>query len=912
MRKPMNKAARRQRGVALLMTLSILALMLIMAMSFAYSSKTNRISAGISADLLQARLMCDTGLSRVLAAMKFSFATGSAQDAVYPPTWATSPFGFRQYGTSGQYYAVSEDPSAANIDTSGLPNDLLVPDLGAFLAAAIPAGTAKWQHIKQDVDRTGLPAAQWPLIGRFAYFVLDESGKVDVNAALTPDWEPFALSYDANGNGWPDAGDRYYYHDLDNNGSCNAVAEGAELRIGASLAEVVVPNAFKPNTNASLAAAFQHPSPWGDATGGMPIAPTVDRDGNGVYDCARWFSLQHLFEGAFSSVALAPLMPQPYLTYAADSHDIEAFYDATAGVDYHRFDVTGNAWDPDKTNAVNGWDELRRGAWTGLAAVQWLDSDAVEFWDTATPGQVNTVTAVPGGTGGIACASDLIADQNQRYEVLASLIDYNDTWNAADPVDPATCGDTDGDGKWDFVGLEMAPYNNEVLLQVAYTWRRWPAGNELGIFRLNAEVELVNPYDDPGAAFPPAYPPNYPTQVYVQVRATVDYGGAVPPGMSTVIVWGGTGTVPGHSYSTGNGGAAPIPLVVTSGTNGVTWDETSNPGWNPTIPLTVTEVEILTTAGAAPGGALLDYSRWTGSNGEPIDSTPNVIAPQVRSAALQTNDPRCNTRPANWAWTNPNSWQNDAGVGDIGNKNALVDFSVAGADPGENVPGNNPANACPSDDGGLSTWFVRNGPMRSLWEVGAIHRGEPWRTVSLRSFSSGDARLLSQCKVGPWTITSGKFNANSPLPLAWDRVLGNMPPSPRTLQYDDQYTDTTTGTRDIAATGATVTGAAMRLTERGQIADLAVLIEGSRDRELESTVGRLANLLTVRQNYFAVIVNGQSVKDLGANNPGGDSVCEYESGLYCRILAEQKIIATVYRDALRNRFRIERVEYLEE
>ena len=85
----------KQRGVALIMTLGILALLLIMAMSFSYTSKTNEIAAGINADIMQARLMCESGVSRLLAAMKTTLDSANPDEAAYPPTWGSF---FSEYG----------------------------------------------------------------------------------------------------------------------------------------------------------------------------------------------------------------------------------------------------------------------------------------------------------------------------------------------------------------------------------------------------------------------------------------------------------------------------------------------------------------------------------------------------------------------------------------------------------------------------------------------------------------------------------------------------------------------------------------------------------------------------------------------------------------------------------------------
>ena len=44
----------------------------------------------------------------------------------------------------------------------------------------------------------------------------------------------------------------------------------------------------------------------------------------------------------------------------------------------------------------------------------------------------------------------------------------------------------------------------------------------------------------------------------------------------------------------------------------------------------------------------------------------------------------------------------------------------------------------------------------------------------------------------------------------------------------------------------------------------------------------------------------------------GPDIIKYDGTNSCRILAEQKIMAIIYRDAFTNQFRIERYEYLDE
>ena len=78
--------------------------------------------------------------------------------------------------------------------------------------------------------------------------------------------------------------------------------------------------------------------------------------------------------------------------------------------------------------------------------------------------------------------------------------------------------------------------------------------------------------------------------------------------------------------------------------------------------------------------------------------------------------------------------------------------------------------------------------MRSLWELGAIHRGYPNQTINLKQFTEkadwttadkvtyaeGDAGMLDQVKIGPLLFVEGKVNANMRNPLVWEDLLGGI------------------------------------------------------------------------------------------------------------------------------------------
>ena len=98
----------------------------------------------------------------------------------------------------------------------------------------------------------------------------------------------------------------------------------------------------------------------------------------------------------------------------------------------------------------------------------------------------------------------------------------------------------------------------------------------------------------------------------------------------------------------------------------------------------------------------------------------------------------------------------------------------------------------------------------------------------------------------------------------------------------------------------------------------------------EDAVAKLAELVTVRPNYFTVLACSQTVRDVAGikYDSDGDGVLDttaaynqfdvkYDAAgnvveYVDPVLAEQKILATLYRDALTNAVRVERFEYIEE
>jgi hypothetical protein len=311
-----------------------------------------------------------------------------------------------------------------------------------------------------------------------------------------------------------------------------------------------------------------------------------------------------------------------------------------------------------------------------------------------------------------------------------------------------------------------------------------------------------------------------------------------------------------------------------------------------------------------------------------------VVGESVQSERYQyASDPRANTVALDWRFSTI-----PPDMTDIPTLTSVNPLNIAADDDDE------PSISYPWE---TSTAFVRNAPIRSLWELGCISRAEPWRTINLKAFGTtgeygdGDAAILDQVKLGPFLEMRGKFNVNSPQPAAWRPVLQNVKVGSDSYEEPDTGSAVTdTGADDIVDDpdgildeNGTTNGDAFY--NRGQIAQAVTLSDGTggtqtTDREQEEIIGKIANLLTTRQNYFTIIATSQILRDTGKDLSGlstqaGDdriayqlytesNLVKFDSGAddWAEILAEQKVMAIVYRDAFRNRFRLERLELLTE
>ncbi len=176
-----------------------------------------------------------------------------------------------------------------------------------------------------------------------------------------------------------------------------------------------------------------------------------------------------------------------------------------------------------------------------------------------------------------------------------------------------------------------------------------------------------------------------------------------------------------------------------------------------------------------------DSSIDTSAGGNPYDD--GVLSMQVDFSAGSIADSFKNGL-VNKDVSNPSNRETDTAgvvVGDFETETDPAWRTEAGASEGD-----------PETEHHLSTAYIRNAPMKSLWELGVIHRAKAWQTINLKnamrpgtddqpirnsdmrqpgegdlswdeegtSFVGGDGGLLEQVKITDGAYCYGKLNVN--------------------------------------------------------------------------------------------------------------------------------------------------------
>jgi len=946
-----------QRGSALLLTLGILSLVLILAMSFAFTARTNRQVAKVNADQVKARLLAESGWQRARAAMEWQFGITTYDNTTntfaktgtyyYPPVDGRLGFSDAVKMTRNvyeqRYIAMpATDDSAESFNRLGA----ILSQRSALVADLTPnLGTARFQTVLDDSG---------DVVGRLGFLVLEEGGKFDINQLVSPNANP-------NGNipfVQPGAGNLYeqlakfdqtfnaandFYYNILGNYSVASYAENATKRLGLCIQELdVINNSF---------------------VTGRPQGFATTR--------AEWFSYDHLKR------ELGTTFTDKYLAYRFFSgKDIEAYWDVdpaaaySSSVERQRFDITGFEWRDamlgsyyDSTNKPNpnssGWQfrDATGGPSAGtpgasayaraLVAALINDVQRPAFWDGSTPpqpAQVNRVEQAtltfPGGFGIPALRSMTGSYTTLNQQVAANLVDYSDSDSWATVPSTVTWAAVPTT-EIDYCGNEKVPYFNEVacriLVDKAMT-ETPPPGSGVYTYtyrlRLVPSVEMVNIFEE-----------NLTTgdcRVQIKGRWEFEADGAPVASADFDIPFDFSGlTVQAASYE-----VYPFSEDITVNPSALLHQVVDRPidYVNPQYKISIAAVYMVSgTSGDID--KISDVALWNATTPVvecviPITSSGQ----QIFYHNLEAKDPRCNHRSEHWTL---NDTCSGGGCSMPAAGFHTTDHCFTLNDDNNNFAPNHDGTTEDKELGvtfagtkkTFSTAFIRNAPMETLWELGAIHRGEPYRTINLNKFSAtvggyaaGDALILDQVKIGPAKFCRGKFNPNARNPQAIADLLSGIDAT--------AYDNMTTVGGPVAAGSIVFAGTPSQY--RGQFVDSALsglVTAAADDRTAEAYIGKTAHLLSTRHDAYTVIIVAQAMRDLtsdgvswtnGPESATPDPILktlinptEYtytpipppalpSATRYCSILATQVMMAHVVRDAWKNEYEIVQFRYLED
>ncbi|MGD1020538.1 MAG: hypothetical protein ABSA12_14590 [Verrucomicrobiia bacterium] len=183
-----------ERGVALVLTLSILALVTLLLIAFVTSMRVENAASKNYNELIKARELAQGAIDQAVAQIRA--ATPVRVPGLAMTNYVTFPGMVYQYNGTlpATLVALYSDPTLG--DPTNLNSGLWITGGTNNLGEFSNNGTINvgWLYVAQD-GTIGPPSAvsgglHGPLVGRFAYWVDDEAAKININTAGTPTVPP--------------------------------------------------------------------------------------------------------------------------------------------------------------------------------------------------------------------------------------------------------------------------------------------------------------------------------------------------------------------------------------------------------------------------------------------------------------------------------------------------------------------------------------------------------------------------------------------------------------------------------------------------------------------------------------------------------------------------------------------------
>jgi hypothetical protein len=197
-----------ERGVALILTLAIIALVTLLLIAFVTSMRVENAASKNFNDLIKARELARGAVDQAVAQIRQGTALRSG--GATPGYYVTSPglIYTNGNGVFGPVYLYSGGANVAPTDpinSTNLNGGFWItgqnPPSGDFISEPDSQINVAWVYVPQDPSAP--PGLLNPIIGRYAYWVDDEASKININTAGQPGanpnpLDPLGLGYSTN------------------------------------------------------------------------------------------------------------------------------------------------------------------------------------------------------------------------------------------------------------------------------------------------------------------------------------------------------------------------------------------------------------------------------------------------------------------------------------------------------------------------------------------------------------------------------------------------------------------------------------------------------------------------------------------------------------------------------------------
>ena len=868
-----ESAKKNEKGIALLFTLIVLALLLILALGFALNSMFDHKAAYNSANKSFAAFLAQTQLKQVLTLIKNDEANLE----------------------NSKFY--SHDSGLPVVTDTNMLKDMLQERLTvANLLTTIDTDKVNWNYIRShDSEKR--------IIGRTAFIVLTGiplDSLVDGRVGTTA----------------------YPKHNEKDN---------TESRIGKYVSEINI-RAALPSATSSIAGALN----WnGESTDNTVPGFTEGKYTGNWQSFTNLFSTLEAVPIALTDPQKAEFRENVSIVVAKDKEAFWMDTSKDTNIDsdelYKRFDLTrdwntaDNAADltfiKEKILLTSGTaPDIDMEKWTNInsnassAGLPWLA--CFGYKDDGSPYSLADLD------------STFPSVSAHRYQIAANLKDYCDDDGGINrptsDVDPTLASPTN----WvncvthpKFTGNEKTPYINTVGFKIKAD--RTESSSTVGTYiEITPCVGLINIYGS-----------NCPEDLTVVIKGDVDIettvgSDNVPTSVSnaldcTLTIAAGDWTTTGYSE---------FKMLSSASYTGPTNSHSvGSPGQS--IAVKVTGIKI-TKIVLHNGTVAYDYTKLLTT---PTDYSRPFFAGTSSGGigwfGFAVHDPRQNLNNGDWLCLTSSSVDDPTTVFSLTGTSPY--YGAANAD--NSVPANCTVSPADGDDAepldtstsgrekdpancNISTAFIRNAPMESPWELGFIHRGFRWQTVNLKKYdsakaykavtigtkkyipggglhSAGDANILDQIKMTAGAYAPQKINLrtqkNEILDALFSKVrLGcaiNSTMKVESIAGIEPGTGTVlSGTEiNLAAVDYTNMRAniismfkTLGLTNRTRssvVSELTLPAGATTDAAQEELTGKIVNLTKLggKVDNFTIVILAQMIKDIGGPSGSPFNVSRY-------------------------------------